>query len=89
MTPNYSINKSIVFIINTIIVGVIIFSVLNFDSCKSPIIFLFFYPLLTLINIVITIILVLIKSTYYKIYKQSSIALIILFLPLVLIISEQ
>lgn len=47
-----------------------------------------FYPALTILNLIITIVLSLFKVTQAKIYKQIVIGQLILFVPLILIISQ-
>lgn len=88
MTSTFNLHKTIAFVCNGIIIGFIIYFVTKTDSDKSPIIFMVFYPALTILNLIIAIVLGLFKMTQVKIYKQIVIGQLLLFLPLVLIISK-
>ena len=88
MTSTLSLHRTIAFIFNAVIIGFIIYLVINTDSDKSPIIFMVFYPALTILNLLIAIVLALLKATQAQIYKQVVIGELILFIPLVLIISQ-
>ncbi len=76
------------FLLNAIIVGLIIYFVFKTDSDKSPIIFMVFYPALTILNLLIAIVLGFFKLAQAKIYKQVVIGQLIIFVPLVFIISQ-
>ena len=88
MTSTLSLHRTIAFIFNAVIIGFIIYLVIKTDSDKSPIIFMVFYPALTILNLLIAIVLALLKATQAQIYKQIVIGELILFIPLVLIISQ-
>ena len=88
MTSTFNLHRIIAFIFNAIIIGLIIYFVIKTDSDKSPIIFIVFYPALTILNLLIAIVLGLFKVTQAKVYKQIVIGQLILFIPLVLIISQ-
>ena len=88
MTSAFNIHKTIAFTLNSIIIGLIIYFVFKTDSDKSPIIFMVFYPALTILNLIIAIVFGLLKLMQAKIYKQIVIGQLIIFLPLVLIISQ-
>ena len=88
MTSTLNLHRTIAFIFNAVIIGFIIYLVINTDSDKSPIIFMVFYPALTILNLLIAIVLALLKATQAQIYKQIVIGELILFIPLVLIISQ-
>ena len=88
MTSTLNLHRTIAFIFNAVIIGLIIYLVINTDSDKSPIIFMVFYPALTILNLLIAIVLALLKATQAQIYKQIVIGELILFIPLVLIISQ-
>ena len=88
MTSTFNIHKTIAFLLNAIIIGLIIYFVFKTDSDKSPIIFMVFYPALTILNLIIAIVFGLLKLMQAKIYKQIVIGQLIIFLPLVLIISQ-
>ena len=88
MTSTFNLHRIIAFIFNAIIIGLIIYFVIKTDSDKSPIIFMVFYPALTILNLLIAIVLGLFKVTQAKVYKQIVIGQLILFIPLVLIISQ-
>ena len=88
MTSTFNLHKTIAFVLNAMIVGLIIFFVFKTNSDKSPIIFIVFYPALIIFNLIISIVLELLKMTQAKIYKQIIIGLLILFIPLVFMISQ-
>ena len=88
MTSTLNLHRTIAFIFNAVIIGFIIYLVINTDSDKSPIIFMVFYPALTILNLLIAIVLALLKATQAQIYKQIVVGELILFIPLVLIISQ-
>ena len=88
MTSTFNIHKTIAFLLNAIIIGLIIYFVFKTDSDKSPIIFMVLYQALTVLNLVIAFVLGLLKSTQAKIYKQIVVGQILLFVPLILIISQ-
>jgi hypothetical protein len=68
-------------LVNITIVALIINYVWTSDSDKSVIVFIIFYPLLTLMNIVIWIIMRLSNDDRYKSYRWTTIALIVGFIP--------
>ena len=84
----YNLHRTIAIILNVIIIGLIIYFVIKTDSDKSPIIFMVFYPALTILNLIIAIVLWLLKVPQGKIYKQITVGQLILFVPLVFIISQ-
>lgn len=88
MTSIFYIHRVIAFFVNAFIVGLLIYFVIKTNSDKSPIIFMIFYPLLTLVNLTISLVLWGFKSSQSKIYKQTIIGLVILFVPLIFIISQ-
>jgi heme A synthase len=88
MTSTFNLHRTIAFVINVLIIGLIIYTVIKDGSDKSPIIFMVFYPALTILNLIITIVLSLFKMTQAKIYKQIVIGQLMLFVPLVLLISQ-
>jgi heme A synthase len=88
MTSPFKIHRTIAFLFNAIIIGLIIYFVIKTDSDKSPIIFMVFYPALIIFNLIIAIVLWLLKVTQAKIYKQIVIGQLLLFVPLFFIISQ-
>ena len=88
MTTTFNLHRIIAFVLNTIILGLIIYFVSKTDSDKSPIIFMVFYPALTILNLLIAIFLRFFKVRQAEIYKQIVIGQLILFVPLILIISQ-
>ena len=88
MTSTFNLHRTIALVFNAIIIGLIIYFVIKTDTDKSPIIFMVYYPALTILNLLIAIFLGLFKVTQAKIYKQIVIGQLILFVPLVLIISQ-
>ena len=88
MTSLFNLHRTIAYVINALVIGLIIYIVIKDGSDKSPIIFMVFYPALTILNLIITIVLSLFKVTHAKIYKQIVVGQILLFIPLILIISQ-
>lgn len=88
MTSTFNLHRTIAFVFNAIIIGLIIYFVIKTDSDKSPIIFMVFYPALIILNLIIAIVLWLLKVAQAKIYKQIVIGQLMLFVPLVFIISQ-
>jgi len=87
MASAFNIHKAMAFLLNALLVGLVVYFVYKTDSDKSPIIFMLYYPALFILNVVIAIVLNFIKPAQAKIYKQILVALLIAFLPLVIIIS--
>ena len=83
-----NVHRIIAFVLNAIIILLIIYFVIKTDSDKSPIIFMVFYPALIMLNFIIVIVLKLLKRPQVKIYKQILNGQLILFIPLVFIISQ-
>ena len=88
MTSTSNLHRTIAFVFNALIIGLIIYVVIKDGSDKSPIIFMVFYPALTILNLIITIVLSLLKVPQAKIYKQIVIGQLLLFFPIILIISR-
>ena len=88
MTSTFNLHRTIAFVINALIIGLIIYTVIKDGSDKSPIIFMVFYPALTILNLIITIVLTLLKLPQAKIYKQIVIGQLLLFFPIILTISR-
>lgn len=88
MTSKFHFHKAIAFFINIFIVSTLIYFVVNDSSDKSPVIFMVFYPLLTIINLIISLVLWYFKMQQLHIYKQTTMALFVLMLPLIFIIIE-
>ncbi len=88
MNSNFNLHKQVASLVNAIVIGLIIYFVIKTDSDKSPIIFMVFYPTLTIFNFIIALLLGFLKMWQAKIYKQIVIVEIILFMPLILIITQ-
>ena len=88
MTSTFNLHRTIAFVLNALIIGLIIYTVIKDNSDKSPIIFMVFYPALIILNLIIAIVLWLLKVTQAKIYKQIVIGQLMLFVPIVFIISQ-
>ena len=80
--------KLLAFLLNAILITFLITQVLKTDSDKSPLIFLFIYPILILLNLIVYFGLKTFKSTQALTFKQTTIALLLLFVPLVLLIVQ-
>ena len=81
-------HKAIALFFNAAIVVLTVYFVIKTDSDKSPLIFMFCYPLLLLANLMILLVLLLFKRKEAKIYKQVLLGLLLLFIPLVMFISK-
>ena len=88
MNSTFDLHKIIAFVLNAIIIGLIIYFVFITNSDKSPILFMVFYPSLTILNLIISITLGFLRMKQANIYKQIVFGEILLFIPLVLLISE-
>lgn len=88
MTSAFHIHSIAAFVVNALITALIIYFVLITGSDKSPLIFMVFYPLLILLNLIIGLILWRLRSPKAKIYKQTTLALGLLLLPLLFIVSR-
>ena len=88
MTSTFNLHRTIALVFNALIIGLIIYVVIKDGSDKSPIIFMVFYPALTILNLIITIVLSLLKLPQAKIYKQIVIGQLLLFFPIILTISR-
>ena len=88
MTSTFRLHRTIAFVVNAIIIGLIIYFVIKTDSDKSPIIFMVLYPALTILNLIIALVLWFLKVAQAKIYKQLVVGQLLLFFPLVFIITQ-
>ena len=88
MTSTINLHKTVAFLLNALIVGLIIYWVFKTGSDKSPILFMVFYPALAALNLIIAIILGLLKRPQANIYKLIVLGQLIAFAPLILIISQ-
>lgn len=82
------IQKLLAFLINAILITFLVTQVLKTDSDKSPLIFLFIYPILILLNLIVYFGLKTFKSAQAVTFKQTTIALLLLFIPLVFLIIQ-
>jgi hypothetical protein len=73
-------------LINIILVGLVINFVWSSDSDKSVIIFIIFYPVLTVLNLLIWIMMKIGNDSHSHIYKWMTIALIVGFIPATLMV---
>jgi hypothetical protein len=76
----------LVSLINIILVGLIINFVWSSNSDKSVFIFIIFYPMLTVLNLLIWIMMTIRKYPRSHIYKWMTIALIIGFIPATILV---
>jgi hypothetical protein len=88
MASTLNLHRTIAFVINALIIGLILYTVIKDGSDKSPIIFMVFYPALAILNLIIAIVLWLLKVKQAKIYRQIFIGQLLLFVPLVFLISQ-
>jgi hypothetical protein len=80
------IHFGIALIINIALVGLIINYVWTSDSDKSIFIFIIFYPMLTLLNAIIWIMMRMGRDPMYHVYKWTTLALIVAFIPMVMLV---
>ena len=84
-----NVKRILPYVLNLFFIVEIILLIVKTDSDKSPIIFMVFYPILVLLNIVFLIIFIFFKNKIFiRILKLNLILLIILILPIILIISS-
>jgi hypothetical protein len=69
------------FFVNIIRVGLMINFVWSSNSDKSVFIFIIFYPVLTVLNLLIWIMMRIVRDSRSQIYKWMTIALIVGFIP--------
>ncbi len=80
--------KIVPYIFNFIIIVGIIFFIFKTDSDKSPIIFMIFYPILILLNLITLVIFILFKNKIFvRILKLNLVLLFIFIIPLITIIT--
>lgn len=81
--------KTIPFILNLIIVGLITFFIIKTDSDKSPIIFMVLYPILLLLNLITLIVFSVLKNKVYtRIIKNNILLLLLLIIPMFILMSS-
>ena len=73
MTSSFKIQRIIAFLLNGLFIGLFFYFVVKNDSDKSPVVFMFFYPLLTMINLLFYLVLWWLKKAAAKIYLQANI----------------
>ena len=79
--------KIIPMLINILLVGLMAYFIKETDSDKSPIIFLFLYPLLLLVNLLLLLIFWgLKKPAIVQIFKMNMALLLILIIPMIVFI---
>ncbi len=80
--------KFLAFLVNALLITYLILQVLKTDSDKSAVIFLFVYPILIILNLIVYFGLKTFKSAQAVTFKQTTIALLLLFIPLVFLIIQ-
>lgn len=75
------------FLVNLTIVGLIINYVWTSVSDKAVIMFILFYPLLTVINLIVWIMMRISKDNRYTIYRWTTVALIVGFIPATIVVA--
>ena len=88
LSKSLTIHKIAAITLNLVIIAGLIYIVVTDNSDKSPIIFMLGYPLLVLLNVLTALGLWLLNRKEAKIYKQISLGLLALFIPLVYLISQ-
>ena len=81
--------KTIPFILNLIIVGLITFFIIKTDSDKTPIIFMVLYPILLLLNLITLIVFSVLKNKVYtRIIKNNILLVLLLIIPMFILMSS-
>lgn len=81
--------KTIPFILNLIIIGLITFFIIKTDSDKSPIIFMVLYPILLLLNLITLIVFSVLKNKVYtRIIKNNILLVLLLIIPMFILMSS-
>lgn len=81
--------KTIPFISNLIIVGLITFFMIKTDSDKTPIIFMVLYPILLLLNLITLIVFSVLKNKVYtRIIKNNILLVLLLIIPMFILMSS-
>jgi hypothetical protein len=75
-------------IVNVFLTGMLIKSAWNGND-KAILLVIIFYPMLILANLVLWFVLGSKKNTHYKVYRVTTIALILLFLPVLIIATSR
>lgn len=88
MISSINLHRSAAIITNSIIVGIIINFAIDTGSDKSLLLFLFYYPALILVNLIVLFVLSGFKKTGVTIYKRILAVLLLLFVPLCWFLSK-
>jgi len=75
-------SKIAAYTINFLCIGFLFWKIAQAGSDKAIILFLFYYPVIVFLNIALWLSLKIFGSSHFTAYKQTSIAVLILFLPL-------
>ena len=78
--------RVIIYLVNALLILLIIRRIVIIDNDKAPIIFLFFYPVLLIVNFLIGVILRFMRKQIYRTYWRVCLWMVLLFIPLVAII---
>jgi hypothetical protein len=81
-------HRFFVFVVNAIVLFIICYLVINDGSDKSPIIFMVFYPLLLLMNLIVGVVLYCFKRPSYNLYMRIVVWGLALLLPLLILSSS-
>ena len=88
MNAWFVIHRAAVLLLNAFFVGWILYIVITTNNDKLPALFMVFYTVLIVLNLVIAVILSFLKTRYFKIYRQIFLAELLLFIPLILIVTN-
>jgi len=81
--------KTIPLIFNLTVVGLIAHFIIKTNSDKSPIIFMLFYPILILLNLIILIVFSILKNkVYVRILRNNILLLLLLIIPMFILMSS-
>jgi hypothetical protein len=85
MRVTFKNHRIIAFILNLLIVILIFLEIKIIDDDKAIVFFIGYYPVLIILNFLIWLPLKLLKKEQYKIYSQTTIALLALLIPFFII----
>ena len=88
MNASFVIHRIIAIVFNLFLITWIFYVVIRTNNDKSPILFVVYYAVLSVLNLVIAVVLSFLKTRHYKIYRQIVLAELLLFVPFVFIVGN-
>jgi len=83
MVSRNVIHRIVALVVNLLLVVLLFYKVITIHSDKAPLLVFFYYPLLTLANLILWLALRKQKPIYAQVYKQTFVGLLLLFVPAV------